>query len=317
MGQEEKFEVDLVYLWVDGNDPEWLAKRNAAIGATSEDSGVNCEGRYADNDELKYSLRAAEKYAPWIRRIFIVTDSQTPAWLDTDHPKVRIVDHSEILPPEALPTFNSVTIEHALHRIPGLSEHFLYANDDMFFNRPVEPSDFFSPDGQPIARMNRRPLRRLTLWMEQHLQGKTLSNYNLTIQNAANLVKDRLGRYIGHKTHHNIDAYRKSDYARAYRLFEDAIRPTLRNRVRSDNDIQRNLYSYVPIVEKRCHLEFVGRKTSFRLHIDNRSHYAKLDRMQPMLFCMNDSQFASDDDRQTAKEYLERRFPDKSGFEKQ
>ena len=82
-------DIDLVYLWVNGNDPKWIAKRNACIGKPT-DKQENCAGRYADSGELKYSLRSVEKYAPWIRKIFIVTDDQVPEWLDTNNPKVRI-----------------------------------------------------------------------------------------------------------------------------------------------------------------------------------------------------------------------------------
>ena len=132
-------EIDLVYLWVNGSDPKWQAKHNACIGKTEANSDVNCDGRYADNDELKYSLRSVDMYAPWIHRIFIVTDDQVPSWLDTSNPKVRIVDHTEIMPSQSLPCFNAALIEHFLWKIPGLSEHFLFANDDMFINRPVTP----------------------------------------------------------------------------------------------------------------------------------------------------------------------------------
>ena len=97
---DDNKEVDLVYLWVDGNDPEWRARRNALTGRAESLEGEDCRGRYADNDELRYSLRSVERYAPWIRRIFIVTDRQVPRWLDTGNPKIRVVDHSEILPEE-------------------------------------------------------------------------------------------------------------------------------------------------------------------------------------------------------------------------
>lgn len=115
----ENFDIDIVYLWVDGNDPIWRAKRDAFIGKTSEDSSRNCEGRYADNDELKYSLRSIEKYAPWIRNIYIVTDNQQPSWLDISCPKVKIIDLTEIMPREVLPCFNSSLIEKFLHNNPG------------------------------------------------------------------------------------------------------------------------------------------------------------------------------------------------------
>lgn len=307
--------IDLVYLWVNGNDPEWQAKRARFSGTTRATQAQNGEGRYANNDELKYSLRSVDKYAPWINHIYIVTDGQTPEWLDTGNPRISIVDHSEILPSEALPTFNSTVIEHAIHRIPGLSEHFIYANDDSFINRPVRPSDFFYNDGRPILRLNRRPLRRFSLWFKGHILGKPLSNYNRTIQTSARLIQDKFGRYIGHKTHHNIDAYRRSDYARAYALFRDRIEATYANHIRHDSDVQRNLYTYYAIVTGRGRVEYVGPKTSFRLHIDKPCRYAKLERLNPTFFCLNDSEYSSEADRKAMAEFMERRFPDKSAFE--
>lgn len=308
-------DIDLVYLWVNGNDPEWIAKREACIGGLSK-AEENCKGRYVDNDELKYSLRSVEKYAPWIRKIFIVTDNQTPAWLDTSHPKIRIVDHTEIMPAECLPCFNSVVIEHHLHRIPGLSEHFLYANDDMCINKPVAPETFFAKDSLPKIRLNYRPFRKLYILFKTKVRGRHLRNYPQTIQNAALLVEQKYGIYYGSKTHHNIDAYLKSSYRHTRQVFDKEISATLSNHVRSSNDVQRNIYSYVALAEKRGHLCYVSQRTSFRLHIDNRKRYKKFERYNPMLFCMNDSQYANDDDRKCAIAFLRKLFPDKSRFEK-
>lgn len=310
------FDIDLVYLWVDGSDPEWQAKRNALIGNTEKGSAVNCDGRYANNDELKYSLRSIEMYAPWIRKIFIVTDNQIPEWLDTSNPKIKIVDHKEILPPKSLPCFNSCLIEHFLYKIPNLTEHFLYANDDMFINKPVEKSDFFGEDGKPIIRLNRRPFRKLTYFFKEKIMGKTLSNYVKTIKYAAELVEKKYGIYYGGKTHHNIDAYLKSNYNRVWEIFKNEIDETLTNHVRNVHDVQRNIYSYVALAEKQGHLNYVTQKTSFRLHIQNERHYSKLDKYNPLLFCMNDSEYAKDSDRKRSAAYLEMRFPKKSAFEK-
>src|SRR5574344_661291 len=134
-------EIDLVYLWVNGDDETWAKKKAHALakrtGETlSKDSVDKC--RFQDNDELKYSLRSVEKYAPWINKIYIVTDNQIPEWLNTDNKKIKIVDHKEILPEDALPTFNSSAIETRITKIPNLSEHFLFANDDMMFFNEVE-----------------------------------------------------------------------------------------------------------------------------------------------------------------------------------
>ena len=309
-------DIDMVYLWVDGSDPKWVEKRNACIGRTEEMSGVNCKGRYADNDELKYSLRSAEMYAPWIRRIFIVTDGQTPGWLETSNPGIRIVDHREIMPAVCLPCFNSSVIEHHLHRIPGLSERFLYGNDDTFFNRTVSPDDFFAADGLPIARMNRRPFRKLTLFFKEKVRHKSLSYFPRVVSAAALAVERKYGIYYGGKMHHNIDAYLKSDYAHAREVFDAEIGPTLGNHVRSANDIHRHLYTYAALTEKRMHLRYVNSRTSFRCNIENTGHYARLAKYDPMLFCMNDSERATDADRKRVTEFLSRRFPEKSSFEK-
>lgn len=101
--------------------------------------------RFINTDELRYSLRSVYQFANWVRRIYIVTDSQVPAWLNPEHPKVTVVDHRDILPRG---TFNSHAIESALHRIPGLSEHYLYLNDDVFFGRMAYPDDYFDEAGR-------------------------------------------------------------------------------------------------------------------------------------------------------------------------
>lgn len=308
-------DIDLVYLWVNGNDPKWMAKRKACIGNLSN-AEENCTGRYIDNEDLKYSLRSIEKNAPWIRKIFIVTDNQVPEWLDTSNPKVRVVDHTEILPPECLPCFNSVVIEHHLHKIPGLSEYFLYANDDMYINKPIGPEFFFQEDLLPNIRFNLRVFRKWSTLFKTKVLGKTLQNYKQTIHNAALLVEKKYGTYYSSKTHHNIDAYLKSDFQHAREVFDKEISATLCNHVRSQNDIQRNIYSYVALAEKRGHLNYVSQHTSFRFHIDNRKLYRKFERYQPILFCMNDSQFANDDDRKCAGAFVRKLFPVKSQFEK-
>ncbi len=306
--------IDLVYLWVDGSDPKWMAKKRAFTGdfASTEE---NCEGRYANHDELKYSLRSVEKFAPWIRKIFIVTDNQTPEWLNIDNPKVHIVDHSEILPDESLPCFNSSVIEHFLHKIPGLSEYFLYANDDMILGKAVTPDMFFTNDGLPIVRLNRRYFRRLHFFIADKIR-HSLNTHMKSVLNAARLVEKRYGVFYSGKMHHNIDAYRKSFFRETRELFDREISATLTNHVRADNGIQRCLYSYAFLAQKRARLQYVTQRTSFRFHIDNPKHYAKFERHNPVFFCMNDSQYANEEDRERAAEYLSRLFPDKSQMEK-
>ena len=112
--------------------------------------------RFRNRDELRYSLRSLHTYAPWVRNVFLVTDDQMPSWLDTEHPDIKVVSHREIFADSSLlPTFNSHAIESQLHRIEGLSEHFIYVNDDVFFGRPLTPSRFFHSNG--MSKFYRSP----------------------------------------------------------------------------------------------------------------------------------------------------------------
>ena len=116
-----------------------------------EDADISAS-RFADNQELKYSLRSIEKHAPWVRNVFIVTNGQIPFWLDLDNPRIKIVTHAELFPNAShLPTFSSPAIESHLHRIPGLSQKFIYMNDDVMFADDVWPDDFYThAKGQKI-----------------------------------------------------------------------------------------------------------------------------------------------------------------------
>ena len=307
----------MVYLWVDGSDPEWQARRSAFTGQKLDNTEANCKGRYADNDELKYNLRAVEKYAPWIRHVFIVTDDQTPAWLDTSCPDVTVVNQNDIIPEVSRPCYNSSLIEHFLYRIPGLSEHFLYANDDMFLNKPVTPDIFFTSDGLPIVRLIHARLRDWYLAFRKHVLGVPYKYYIRTLYNSAGLVRKRYGVYYSGKPHHNIDAYVRSDNRLVAEEFSREISAVLNNHQRKDNDLQRVIYSYAALARKRGRLQYVTQRTSFRFHIQKKSHYAKLRRYDPLFFCMNDSEYAADSDRKRVTEFLAGRFPDKSRFEKQ
>lgn len=308
--------IDLVYLWVDGNDPKWQAKRNSFFGRKVENSSTNFNGRYINNDELKYSLRSVEKYAPWIRKIFIITDDQTPEWLDIENPKIKIVDHKDILPHNSLPCFNSNVIEHFVNKIPNLSEHFLLSCDDMFFNKTVLPTTFFAPDGFPIIRLNRKPFRRFRWFLREKIFRKPHKLFSISMFNAAELVKQKFGVFFNGLPHHNIESYLKSDCRRvSEQIFKNEIDLMKTNHVRGVNDVARILYSYVALTEKRGHLKYVSSKESLHVHIQKDRHYEKLEKLNPTFFCMNDTEYANDNDRIKLRVWLNDRFPEKSEFE--
>lgn len=134
--------IDFVVTWVDGNDPNWQKEREhyAALGHRDIDNNA-C--RFRDWGTLRYWLRGVEKFAPWVNNVFFITCGHLPKWLNTNHPKLKIVKHSDFIPKEYLPTYNSNVIEFYFHNIKELSERFVYFNDDMFLIDSVTPDRFF------------------------------------------------------------------------------------------------------------------------------------------------------------------------------
>lgn len=155
--EKGKQEIDFVITWVDGSDDRWQkekqeTRKHLGIVADVDDR----KERYRDWDNLQYWFRGVEKYAPWVRKIHFVTWGHLPKWLNTDHPKLRVVNHEDFIPQEYRPTFNSHTIEWNLHRIPDLAEQFVYFNDDTFLLRPVSEEDFFRK-GKPVDMLALQP----------------------------------------------------------------------------------------------------------------------------------------------------------------
>ncbi len=186
------FPIDIVYTWVNSNDLEWVKKKNhyskKSNGLPNES---NVASRFRENEELKYSLRSVLLNAKWVRTIYIVTDNQIPNWYKEFDNRVQFVSHEDIfLNKDDLPTFNSHAIESNLHRIPGLSEHFIYFNDDFFLRAPVEPSDFFSEDGRQTK----------FFWSEQVFIPEILDEKSVPVDIAARNNVAFLEKNYGHTT---------------------------------------------------------------------------------------------------------------------
>ncbi|WP_180369763.1 stealth family protein, partial [Oenococcus oeni] len=131
--------IDFVIDWVNGQDISWQAKR-AKYLENKEDAS---SARFRDWGFLKYWFRSVEKNAPWVNKIYLITDNQKPDFLNLNSEKIKIVDHKDFIPDSFLPLFNSNAIEIGMHNIPGLSKQFVFFNDDMFINKKVSPTDFF------------------------------------------------------------------------------------------------------------------------------------------------------------------------------
>lgn len=224
------FPVDVVYTWVDGADPEWRRRRAAAGGAGYHPEAANA-ARYLNRDELRYSLRSLHQFAPWVRTVHLVTDDQVPRWLNTAHPRIRVVSHREIFSdPGLLPTFNSHAIESQLHHIDGLAEHFVYLNDDVFLGRLLSPQAFFLSNG----------LTRFFL-SKAHIPqgGPTVEDVPVSVAGKNNraVLAERFGTVVTQKFKHVPHALRRSVLYEIEQEFAPRHRATAANRFRSLDDL--------------------------------------------------------------------------------
>ena len=322
--------IDLVYLWVDGNDLEWQKIKKHFLTLAGHETKTNAEisgdNRWRDNNELKYSLRSAEKNVPWINHIYIVTGfNQVPKWLNTNHPKVTIVPHEAIFPADALPTFNSNAIEMCISNIPGLSEYFLLANDDCFFFRPLKPSFFFDSQGRAIVWYGKKS--------KYSIARRLLSAYMKTLV----LATQKILRVFGHDyTHcfpsHNIDAYVKSSMnaAKSHPELKDYIEKTVYTRFRTEQDAQRWVFNLYDNIHDKNILKRVRNKKSpnrwlynlvYRKYFSDSPVYctdlakSNIMSIKPSLFCVNDTENSTADIRQNNHKILEKLFPEKSTME--
>ena len=147
-------EIDFVIPWVDGMDERWRKEKEGYLPSGAEDAD---EVRFRDWDNLKYWFRGVEQFVPWVRKIHFVTWGHLPEWMNTEHPKLHVVNHADYIQEQFLPTFNSHTIELNLHRIEGLAEQFVYFNDDIFILDRLRQEDFFR-NGRPCDMLAFQPV---------------------------------------------------------------------------------------------------------------------------------------------------------------
>ncbi|MFF1254100.1 stealth family protein [Pseudarthrobacter sp. NPDC058329] len=310
------FDVDLVFSWVDGSSPEYIAARRAQQKDVVLGEGDDHEARFRQIDELKYALRSVYLFAPWIRRIFIATDSPAPAWL-ADHPAVTIVRSEEFFSdPSVLPTHNSQAVECQLHNIEGLSEHFLYSNDDMFFGRPVSPDLFFTPGG-------------ITKFIEAETRiglGENAAERS-GFENAARvnrkLLWNRFGRITTRHLEHTAAPLRRSVVSRMEREFPEEFRKTAASRFRAADNISvtNSFYHYYALLTGRAVTQ-----TSAKVRYVDTTMRTGLNYLPKLLskrnmdfFCLNDGSFPevhADERAELVTDFLEKYFPIKAPWEK-
>ncbi|MDQ0600627.1 hypothetical protein QF037_004972 [Streptomyces canus] len=312
------FPVDVVYTWVDGEEPEMRAKRaRHQDRGTAEilDKETNAS-RYTSHDELKYSLRSLAMYADFVRHIYIVTDGQKPHWLDDTAPGLTVVDHRDIFPADVLPVFNSHAIETRLHHIPGLSDHYLYFNDDVFVGRRVTPEHFFHGSG-----LMKIPVSPLKIGVGKPHAEETATNS--ASKNVRRLLLERFGRMTTNNFMHTPLPQQRRTHQVLEELFPEDIRRTTASRFRSPQDIAVTaplLYQYALMTGHGLPGKYSFRYVNIsRPDADRR--LADLRRSRRFdFFCLNDVDVPPEEREQVSvrmHEFLEDYFPFASPYEKQ
>lgn len=313
---EVDFDIDMVFSWVDGSDKAISQSFSSLVKDASVGEGDDSSARIRQIDELRYALRSVHMYAPWVRKIFIATDSTPPAWL-AEHPKVQIVRSEEFFADHShLPTHNSHAVEAQLHRIEGLSEHFLYSNDDMFFGRALTPGTFFSPGGVSLFMQTRT---RIGLGGRAEWR----SGHENSARHNRELVLAKHGRFLDRHLEHCAAPLRRSIAYRLEQEWPEQYRITASNTFRAADDISvtNSLYHYHALFEGSAVIT-TKPKVGYFDTTNGRglSRMEKqLDRRSLDMFCLNDGnllEVSEDERRRRVQDFLQDYYPIPAPWEK-
>ena len=329
--------IDFVVTWVDSSDLAWQQEK---AKYSNKLSGDKRETRYRDWDILKYWFRSVEKNAPWVNKVYFVTCGQKPSWLNEKCKKLQIVSHSDYMPSEILPTFNSVPIELYLHKIKGLSEKFVYFNDDMFLNSSITKELFFK-SGKPC---DSAVLSAITpSGGNDHFSHCLLANTELLEKDydIHKTIKANPGKWFtlkycgeqlrtllllpwhnlpGIKMHHIPVSYTKSTFKAFWKKHEKELNDASMDKFRNNYKINHWVFRYEQLLSGN----FIPRNPkSGKIYVMSSVDDAKeaaidIEKGKHKMICLNDN--CRDEDFEKSKKYIrdafESRYSNKSMFEK-
>ena len=335
------FPVDIVYTWVDGSDKNWLQKKNETLKKYSDfhkTDEVSGKTRFFNRDELKYSLRSVSKFAPWIRKIFIITDNQIPVWLNINNSKIIIVDHREIFKTKHLPCFNSNAIEANIHKIEELSDNFLSFNDDFFLGRTTSITDFYFNTGKPKLFTGKKLYRLNIKRLLTSKSIKTKNPHQYAILNARKKIYKKYGFIVNFNLLHGIKVLNKNNLIKLEMVFPECFENTCKHQFRDNSDvwvIALDAFYSIAIGEnipflvkpyrknyKKYHLNVVKRNRDYvfiplNQTIDRiESKIEAIKKFHPLMFCINDYPNTEIEKYDRISKFLSHFYGDKSEFEK-
>lgn len=328
-------EIDIVIPWVDGSDPQWQKEHSKYRADSSSD---NSSARYRDWDTLRYWFRGIERYAPWVRTIHFVTYGHLPVWLHTEHPKLHIVNHRDYIPARYLPTFSSHVIELNMHRIPGLSDQFIYFNDDVYLSQPTRPTDFFQ-NGLPtdsavfgivknvdVANFMPYIMLNMLAVINMHFSKRSMLkrdfgkwfNPKYGKGMLMNLYLSPWGDFTGFRNFHTCVPFRKETFETVWSQVPEILDATCQHKFRSRGDVNQYLMRYWRLAEGN----FVPQKpNSDYLTIGSEDADAVkrlLHNPKRKVACINDDPMGFDFETEQQKliAIFQEKFPEPCSFEK-
>ena len=324
--------IDFVVPWVDGSDPEWQKEYSKYSNKPIAPE------RYRDWGTFPYWFRAVEKYAPWVNKVHLITCGQVPVWLNTEHPKLNLVFHEDYIPHEWLPTFSSHPIELNLHRIPELSEHFVYFNDDFFLGAPCTERDFFYkelPCDQAITTfydMNGAgvsffyTISNVISVINQHfpkhqvIRENPFGWFNLKYGKRFfyNLYCIPLDWFPGLHIHHMAQPFLKSTFEEVWKKEKNLLEEVSGHRFREHMDVNQYLMRFWALCSGKFSPGKISKGGFYSPGGDKKRVENWFTSQSKKLICINDTEIDFDIDAEIKflQELLARVFPEKSSFEK-
>lgn len=333
--------IDFVVTWVDSSDPLWQEEY-----AKYKTDGQSIDfSRYRDWNIFKYWFRAVEKYAPWVHKVFLVTNGQCPDWLDLNNPKIELVKHSDYIPDKYLPTFNSRCIELNMGRIKGLSDRFVYFNDDVFINGPIT-QDYYFKKGLPCDSTQEN-LTCATQYSPKDKFGISLSLYcNIAVLNyhfdRRKVVKQAFSKWMGphlplkynfaslllmghpyfqsFMTHHVEQPYLKKTFEDIWEKEPDFLDQSC-TRFRQQVSLTPYFARYWQLASNNFYPKKYNQANVFYLNEENLDKVIEaLSSEKYKSICINDSPVCTNEFYESASKRLQEafnnKFPEKSSFEK-
>lgn len=336
--------IDFVITWVDGDDEEWLVKKRSFMKSTDLSTVDARARRFRDWDNLVYLFRGISHFTPWVNHVYLVTPNQRPEWLNFDCERISLINQDDLFEDkDAVPTFNNCAIELLFHKIPGLSEQFVYFNDDMFILRETPPTDFFK-NGLPCITLAFAPTVAEYTSDLKSVYGIDVMNTRLVarhftkneiLQNGwRKYLNPRNGREIfktmlclpfhglvGFNEMHTAYSYLKSTYEEVWELEDEQLRESCKTRFRGEFSMNHHAMRYWQMAKGDVSVRRRSFSKMFDIHAigDERPVVNAILKGKPNMICINDNVEEGKDFeliRNRIRSALDERFPDKCEFEK-